>query len=232
MHTTRLVRARMRACRRSLRSWPRSLDIARRRIFLAQRRSVTTQLRRAARRRARRVNPRKRRRYSGKFGKRRRRIERRDNIQLARRVACSRPRAALRRGGRHAVIVATNVQRGYYARNVTVLRHLLSPEPAPAAYRIGFVVNTAIKRTFRLLNMFRGRRDRQCSRMVKHEASTFNRHAIRSMRLRERKRQKERLMKLLALGNRHDRPQLQSVLRRKGWARQLIRSRQSRSLLL
>ena len=68
-----------------------------RRVFLAQRRSKVTSTHRALKRRLRRVRPKTKFRYFGVFGKRRRRVERRDKLQLMRLVVATRRRVAMRR---------------------------------------------------------------------------------------------------------------------------------------
>lgn len=82
------------------------LSSAQRRVFLAQRRVYTYRTRRGLKRRVRRVRPKTRFRYFGIFGKRRRRAERRDRLQLMRLATASRRRAALRYRARLAQAAA------------------------------------------------------------------------------------------------------------------------------
>lgn len=112
-----------------------SLPLAQRRVFLAQRRAAVYRTKRALKRRMRRVRPKTRFRYFGVFGKRRRRVERRDRLQLMRFVAASRRRAALRckarRFSMRRVVTALRVQRPF----VSVSTQLLCPRGAVTAVR-------------------------------------------------------------------------------------------------
>jgi len=141
---------RKRTCSRLVRSRSLAQRIAIRRIFVAQRRILASRSQRALRRR-RRVRPRKRRRYMGKFGKRRRRLERRDKVQFARFLARGRSRAALRRRARHGLIAASaSRRRAHYAR-VTAVAGLFSAATSKAiTFRTGVAAGSALKQHPRL----------------------------------------------------------------------------------
>jgi len=130
-----------------------------RRVFLAQRRIGAARKQRALKRRLRRIRPKTRFRYFGVFGKRRRRVERRDRLQLMRLAAATRRRVALRQKARTWLTKvrkgALHVQRALLC-NLAQASH--SASAATFTQRLRLLRGAALKRLSLVTRRYQRRR--------------------------------------------------------------------------
>lgn len=205
-----------------MRSRPSAQRAAVRRVFIAQRKIRAARSLRALRRR-RRVRPRKRRRYAGKFGKRRRRLERRDKVQIARLLARRQPRAALRRHVRHGLATVSVLRRQLRYTRVAAVAGLFSiSTPNVVAFRAGVAAGAVLKQRPHLALLLRAQRFRQHMRVNRRRCPLLNRRALRRKRLKERKKFRDSIVQTRSL----------DILGAKARRRHLLRSRKrSRQLL-
>ena len=229
-HMRALRCTRKRTCSRLVRSRSLAQRIAIRRIFVAQRRILTSRAQRALRRR-RRVRPRKRRRYMGKFGKRRRRLERRDKVQFTRFLARGRSRTALRPRVRHGLVAASASRRQSHYARATAVAGLLSVAASKAiAFRAGVAAGSVLKQHPRLALLLRAQRFRRRAWTARRNSPLLSRHALRCKRLKERKRFREGIAQARSLDALSAKSRRRHLLHTRKRERKLLRGDQAHPL--
>jgi len=229
-HMRALRYTRKQTCSRLVRSRSLAQRIAIRRVFVAQRRILTSRAQRALRRR-RRVRPRKRRRYAGKFGKRRRRLERRDKVQFTRFLARGRSRTALRRRVRHGLTAASTSHRQLHYARITAIAGLLSAATSKAtAFRADVAAGSALKQHPRLALLLRAQRARRRAWTTRRNFPLLNRRALRRKRLKERKRFREGIAQARSLDAPSAKSRRRRLLHTRKGGRQLLRGGQANPL--
>lgn len=204
--------------------------VAVRRVFIAQRKILIARSQRALRRR-RRVRPRKRRRYAGKFGKRRRRLERRDKVQFTRFLARRQSRTALRRHVRRGLVTVSALRRQLRYTRVAAVAGLLSASaPNVVAFRAGAAAGAVLKQRPRLALLLRAQRFRQRMRAIGHKFPLLNRRVLRRKRSKERKKFRENIVRARSLGTLGTKSQRQHLLRARKGIRQLVRASRAEPL--